>query len=192
MPRMLLGGLMGVSAFTVHEPPSVAGLSRVERAESMLFVRDGFSWRAALFSPFYLLLRGEWRALAAYIAVATVLIVALSAAGAKSDWIVWMFVLLNMITGFEASELKRWSLDRAGWQEVGSVSGRGREEAERRFFEAWFPTLPADPPEHAGLSANGRHGGAGPWSPPADDTTSRIEAAVRGLSARLRSKYRKT
>jgi hypothetical protein len=183
MLRRLLGGLMGVSAFTVHEPPLHAGgSSRMERAESLLFVRDGFSWRAALFSPFYLLVRGEWRALAAYIGVATVLALLLSATGAKSDWIVWMFVLLNLITGFEASELKRWSLDRAGWQEVGSVSGRGHEEAERRFFEAWLPTL-ADRPSHA-------HGVPVSFvvSPEADLET-RMEAAAKRLSQRLRERF---
>jgi hypothetical protein len=183
MLRMLFGGLMGVSAFTVHAPPlGGGGLSRIERAEGLLFVRDGFSWRAALFSPFYLLVRGEWRALAAYVVVATVLSLLLSAVGAKSDWIVWTFVLLNLLTGFEASELKRWSLDRAGWQEVGSVSGRGRDEAERRFFEAWLPTLADAAPSAEGAPHV-------PVVSPEAGVEARMEAAVKGLSQRLRERF---
>jgi hypothetical protein len=183
MLRYLFSGLAGVAAFTVHEPPSPGGESRIARAESLLFIRDGFCWRAALFSPFYFLFRGEWRALAAYAAAAVVLILLLSAIGAQSDWIVWTFVLLNLIAGFEASELRRWSLDRAGWREVGSVMGRGREEAERRFFEAWMPTLAANPPPSEGGAA------LGAAVSPDSDIETRMEAAVKRLSQRLRQKF---
>jgi hypothetical protein len=183
MLRFLFGGLMGVSAFTVHEPPLPSGgVSNLERAESLFFVRDGFSWRAAFFSPFYLLVRGEWRALLAYVAVAAVLILLLSAVGAKPDWMVWMFVLLNVVTGFEASELKRWSLDRAGWHEIGSVSGRGREEAERRFFEAWMPTL-SDGPAFAAITPRGSA------VSPDSAIETRMEAALNRLSRRLRERF---
>ena len=40
--------------FTVHEPPSPPP-DRLERAESLVFVKDGFSWTAALFGPVWLL-----------------------------------------------------------------------------------------------------------------------------------------
>ena len=182
MLRLLFNGLARVSAFTVHEPPQSGG-DKFERSESLLFVGDGFSWKAALFSPFYLLLRGEWLALAAYVVAATLLGLLLSVIGASNDWFVVVFIVLNVVAGFEASELKRWSLDRRGWREIAVVSGRGQEDAERRFFNSWLPTLPPVASSHE------RHGGAGPWSLPADDTTSRIEAAVRNLSARLRAKY---
>jgi hypothetical protein len=182
MLGLLVNGMSRVSAFTVHEPPQAGG-TKLERAESLLFVRDGFSWRAALFGPFYLLVRGEWLALAAYAAAALILSAILSLSGAKPDWFAWVFILLNVMTGFEVSELKRWSLGRRGWQEIASVSGRGQEEAERRFFEAWLPTLASDPPGHE------RHGSAGPWSHPADDMTSRVEAAVQRLAVRLRTKF---
>jgi hypothetical protein len=180
----LFNGMARVSAYTVHQPPHAGG-TKLERAESLLFVADGFSWRAALFSPFYLLVRGEWLALAAYAAAALVLAGILELAGAREDWFVWMFILLNVVTGFELSELKRWSLGRAGWQEIATVSGRGQEEAERRFFDVWLPTISADTP----VIGVERHSTVGPWSSPLNDTTSRIETAVRRLSERLRSKY---
>lgn len=183
MLRYLLSGLAGVAAFTVHEPPVRGGIaSPIERAERLLFVRDGFCWRAALFSPFYFLVRGEWRALALYAVVALALLAVLSLIGAKTDWIVWTFVLLNVVIGFEASQIRRWSLGRAGWQEVGSVSGRGRDEAERRFFEAWMPTVAETSPPHA-------DGSAGYAVTPEADIETRMEAAVRRLSARLRERF---
>ncbi|HEX2840912.1 DUF2628 domain-containing protein [Hyphomicrobium sp.] len=168
-----------MAAFTVHEPPHSSG-TPLQRAESLVFVRDGFSWRAALFSPFYFLVRGEWLGLAAYAGAALVLAGILALTDAHADWIAWIFVLLNVIAGFEANELKRWSLTRRGWQEIATVSGRGREEAERRFFDAWLPTVSSD---------TSRVAGNGPWSSPADDLTSRVEASVQRLAARLRSRF---
>lgn len=165
-----------MSAFTVHEPP-ITGGSKLERAESLRFVGEGFSWAAALFSPIYLILRGEWLALTLYIAGAIALSAALSLVGASEPWFAWMLILLNVVMGFELSEIKRWSLGRAGWQQIATVSGRGQEEAERRFFDLWLPTLPE-------TSA-----GAGPWASSAADTVSRAETAVRGWAGTLRNKF---
>jgi hypothetical protein len=143
----LLLGSSGVSSYTVHERPGV-GATRLERGEELVFVKDGFSWGAALLGPFYFALRGQWLGLLAYIAAAVVLSLVLTAVGAEDDWISWAFLLLNIVAGFEANELKRWSLARAGWREIGTVSGAGLEEAERRFFEAWLPGVPAVSPDH--------------------------------------------
>jgi hypothetical protein len=182
MLRWLLNGMARVSAFTVHEPPQVGG-TKLERAERLLFVGDGFSWRAALLSPFYLLVRGEWLALAAYTLAALLLAAILKLTGAGDHWFVMIFLLLNVVAGFEASELKRWSLARAGWQEVATVSGRGQEEAERRFFDVWLPTVPAETERLEPPAV------AGPFALRASDATSRVEAAVRRLSERLRSRF---
>ncbi len=39
--------------------------------------------------------------------------------------------------GLEASTLRRFTLRRRGWRNVGVVSGDDLEDAERRFFDAW-------------------------------------------------------
>lgn len=179
MLRWLLTGMANVSAFTVHEPPQTGG-TKLERAESLLFVGDGFSWRTALFSPFYFIVTGQWLAFAVYVAAAVIASLILQAIGAGPEWMGLMVLVLNVIAGFEATELKRWSLARRGWQEVGSVSGRGEEDAERRFLDVWLPTLSDAPAGERHLSA---------FNEPADDITSRIEASVRRLSERLRSRY---
>ena len=43
--------------FTVHEPPNPPA-DRIDRAESLVFIKDGFSWIAALFAPLWLLATG--------------------------------------------------------------------------------------------------------------------------------------
>src|SRR5690606_40760396 len=99
------------------------------RAERLYFVADGFSWRAALLGPFFLLARGAWLALAIYVATALVLMGGLKLVGAGNEWVTLMIVLLNIVTGFEASEVKRRALARAGWREIAAVNGRGQEDA---------------------------------------------------------------
>ncbi len=173
----LLSGMARVSAFTVHEPPASGG-TRLARAESLVFVGDGFSWRAALFSPVYLIVCGEWLALAVYATAAVALAALLALVGAQGDWAVWMFVLLNVVIGFEMSDLKRWSLARAGWREIATVSGRGQDDAERRFFEAWLPAVPADGPDAGGATREAATG-----------FETRLEAGVRRLAQRLRTPF---
>ena len=41
---------MAMLTFTVHEPPNPPA-DRIERADKLVFVKDGFSWMAALFAP---------------------------------------------------------------------------------------------------------------------------------------------
>jgi hypothetical protein len=176
-------GSTRVAAFTVHEPPATGG-TRLEQADRLLFVRDGFSWRAALFSPLYLIVRGEWLALAAYAGAGILALAVLNLVGASADWYGWTWLLLNVVTGFEASEIKRWSLGRAGWRELASVSGRGLEEAERRFYEAWLPTAearPSVPSDHGTFPAS--------IHPAEGDTVSHIETGLRRFSQSLRTKF---
>src|SRR5262249_49070220 len=114
MAGWLTSGRSRLATFTGHEPPVVAP-PRLDRAEDVVFVRDGFSWAAALFAPFFLAIRGEWLGLAVYAVAVTVLSLVLDAIGAAPDWMMWVVLLLGVITGFEANELQRWSLARRGW-----------------------------------------------------------------------------
>jgi hypothetical protein len=46
--------------------------------------------------------------------------------------------LLALLVGFEAATLRRFTLARRGWNNVGIVVGDDLEAAERRFFDTWF------------------------------------------------------
>jgi len=57
--------------------------------------------------------------------------------------------LLALLVGFEAATLRRFTLARRGWRNVGIVVGDDVEAAERRFFDAWVKgeaRPPAPPP----------------------------------------------
>jgi hypothetical protein len=131
-----------VDVYTVHERPDHSA-DRLDRAEELIFVKDGFTWGAAMMPPVYFMSAGEWAALGAYLGAVTVLYSLLSTFGVSADWIMAAILALHVFIGFEASSLQRALLNWRGWSEIGSVSGRNLAECERRFFETWLPSQPA-------------------------------------------------
>ena len=130
-----------MKVFTVHEQKNAAG-DRIDRAEHLTFVPDGFHWLAALFAPFMLFGAQLWVGLATYVVALAATCALLSAVGASPAWITLAVIALHVIVGFEYSELQRASLDARGWSTVGTVVGRTRNECERRFFEDWLSHQP--------------------------------------------------
>ena len=145
--------------FTVHEPPNPPS-DRLDRAEGLLFVRDGFSWSAALFTPLWLLAHRLWLPLLGYLVVAGLIEAAGQSGLVQPGWATLAAVSLNLLIGFEADTLRRWSLDRRGWLSLGSVSGRNAEDCERRFFDMWLPAQPILAlPAAAAVPSGGASGG---------------------------------
>ena len=128
--------------YSVHEPP-VRGPDPLPDAERFIFVRDGFSVRAFLFAPLWMIWHGMWLVLAGYVIVSAVLEKALVALGASATDVSVVALLISLLIGLEASTLRRFSLNRRGWSNVGIISGDDLEDAERRFFEAWVHELPS-------------------------------------------------
>jgi hypothetical protein len=126
-----------VAVYTVHEPPGPRA-ERIERAEDLVFVRDGFSWAAALFAPIWLLVHRLWLAFFAYVVTVAVLGIALAALDAE-HWTGWALLAVHLLVGFEADTLRRRKLERRGWRLVGTVTGPSLVDCERRFFEGWLP-----------------------------------------------------
>ncbi|MDX2157319.1 MAG: DUF2628 domain-containing protein [Hyphomicrobiaceae bacterium] len=146
--------------FTVHERPG-AHADRMERAEALVFVEEGFSWTAALLTPFWMLANGLWLALLAYLGVAALLQGIVWATGMSQEPASWLVLALHVLVGFEADAIKRWTLKRNGYAMIASVNGQTVEDCERRFFESWLagqPFLPMRPPVLPG-SREGRLGG---------------------------------
>ena len=137
--------------YTVHEakdPPS----DRLDRAEALRFVRDGFSWGAAIFAPLWLLLRGFWLTLIIYLVGATGLAIGLQALGIRDEIQTLIFLAFHVLIGFEADTIERWTLKRRGWEMIGTVSGRDVIECERRFFDSWLPDQPLLRPDTLSVS----------------------------------------
>lgn len=146
-----------MSVYTVLEPRKQTG-SAAERAERFVFIRDGFSWGAFLFTPLWLLYRRLWLAFVAFAVLIAALQVGLRFAGVGPSGRVATGVLIALLIGFEAASLRRWTLMRRGWHELGTVIGADLEDAERRFFDAWIagevrqapPSPPAAMPRPSG------------------------------------------
>jgi hypothetical protein len=125
-----------MSVYTVYEPPLKAHESAPD-PERFVFVRDGFSFWAFLLAPFWLLRYRLWLAFIGYVIVAIALQIALRWIGASPTVTVIVAALFSLLVGFEAATLRRFTLSRRGWRNVGLVVGDDIESAERRFFDAW-------------------------------------------------------
>ena len=143
-----------MSIYTVHEPPLRAN-EDVPDPVRFVFVRDGFYFWAFLLAPLWMLRYRLWLVLIGYVVVAVALQVAVYMLGASPSVMFGVGFLLALLVGFEAATLRRFTLSRRGWRNVGIVVGDDVESAERRFFDAWVkgerrpvvtPPRPSAPP----------------------------------------------
>jgi hypothetical protein len=136
-----------MAIFTVHLPrgefPGTApGMTELARA---VFVPEGFSWRAFIFGPLWLLSRGLWLAFIVWLAaiVALSILAALyltpTAAGV-------IFVAIELYLGLEGNALRRAKLKWRGYRCVDVVAGGQRDAAERTFFARFFTAKASPPP----------------------------------------------
>lgn len=133
-----------MAVYTVHQPPLRAGAASPE-VERFIFVRDGFYLWAFLLGPLWMLWRRMWLVLLGYVLLWVGLSVATRALGASPAAVALVGLLIALLIGLEASTLRRFTLRRRGYANVGVVSGDDLEDAERRFFDAWLKPVPAAP-----------------------------------------------
>jgi hypothetical protein len=126
-----------MSVYTVHQPPLAAAGASVDPAR-FVFVRDGFSWWAFLFTPLWMLRHRLWLALIVYLVVVMGVEVLLRALGAPSLAQAIAALSIALLAGLEAGTLRRFKLARRRWRNVGVVTGERLEDAERRFFDGWI------------------------------------------------------
>jgi Protein of unknown function (DUF2628) len=151
-----------MAVYTVHEPPLRGGATSPE-PERFVFVRDRFSFWALLFGPLWMLRHRMWLVLIGYVVIlvgfsAVLHFTGLGRVGPAVG------TLLALLIGFEAATLRRFTLHRRGFRNIGVVVGDDLELAERRFFDAWVRKSARDE------SGNRHQTGAfaGPHMPPAD------------------------
>ena len=126
-----------MAIYTVHQPPlkKYEGSPDPERFD---FVRDGFSFWAFLLGPVWMLRHRMWLTLLGYIAVAVAMQFALRLTGASGGVSAFAGFLLALLIGMEAGTLRRFTLGRRRWKNLGVIVGDDRESAERRFFDSWI------------------------------------------------------
>jgi Protein of unknown function (DUF2628) len=132
-----------MAVYTVHEPP----LKRDQTApdpERFVFVRDGFAFWAFLLAPLWMLRHRMWLVFFGYLVLTIALQVGLRALGTSPAVSVLVSLLIAWLVGLEAATLRRFTLARRRWKNVGIVVGDDREAVERRFFDAWADNSGAD------------------------------------------------
>ena len=125
-----------MTVYMVLEPREAGG-DTVRRAERTVFVRDRFTWSAFLFAPFWMLRHRLWLAFIGYGVTVVAATVALRFAGARTGALLLALALIHLLVGIEAATLRRRSLLRRGWRDLGIVIGDDLEAAERRFFDRY-------------------------------------------------------
>ncbi len=126
--------------YTVHEP-GIPAKSLDERADEAVFIKEGFTWRGFLFGPLWLLFNALWFEFVFAGLLAAGVAAGLTELGLKDQAGIIAYLLLMLIVGFEGNGLRRARLERKGYVYLASVAGNSLEECERRFFDAWLPSL---------------------------------------------------
>ena len=126
-----------MAVYTVHEPAATKAEKSAPDPERFVFVRDGFSFWAFLLGPLWMLRHRMWLVLLGYVLVVIALEVAQQALRVSSSATFIVSLLLMLLVGFEAATLRRFTLGRRKWVNVGVIVGDDIEAAERRFFDAW-------------------------------------------------------
>lgn len=122
-----------MTLYTVHLPREApSDQARLLRAE---LVKDGFHWWAFLLPVVWLLVNRIWWGLLAYVALTMGVALLGRAVHMPPEALAGFELLVGVFLGLTAGDLKGWQLGRRGYEAVDVVSGRGREDAERRFFD---------------------------------------------------------
>ena len=103
--------------------------AHVHPARRPVLVPERFSWSAVFFGPFWLLWHRAWIP-AALAAAALVLACTAVPPHARRD----AAILLLLVLGVFGNDLRRWSLERAGYALGHVVAGRSRDEATFRLL----------------------------------------------------------
>lgn len=116
--------------YTVHVRTPAERLDR-----DVILVREGFNWGAFLFSALWALWTRLWLVALGLFALEAVW-ATLAQEFALDPLVQWPISFgLALILGWVANDLRRWTLFRHGYVEVGVVAAKGNEEALQRFFD---------------------------------------------------------
>jgi hypothetical protein len=130
--------------FTVHLPPG-GGMGKPDPAlERAVFVRDGFHFWAFLLGLLWCLWRGLWLPALAILALSAALVGMGRLLQVSSDMQMLAQLVLALLIGLEAPNLRRFGLRRHGYADRGSIAASDLTEAEAVFF-ARAPSPGAEP-----------------------------------------------
>jgi Protein of unknown function (DUF2628) len=133
-----------MAVYTVHEPPPKR-FEQTSDPERFAFVRDGFSFSAFVFGPLWMLWHRMWLALVGYVGVSAALELVFSLLSTTAAPRLVAGFLLAILVGIESATLRRFTLGRRRWTNLGVIVADDLEAAERRFFDVWVKSGGAAP-----------------------------------------------
>ena len=125
-----------MAVFTVHQPPLGAAETTPEPTR-FTFVRDGFYFWGFVLSVLWMLRHRLWLVAVMFVALCVLIVVGLKLVGAPGGLQESAIIALAFLVGLEGATLRRWTLARRGWTNVGVVIADNEDDAERRFFVNW-------------------------------------------------------
>ena len=125
-----------MTVYTIHQPHPRKD-EDTTHPDRFVFVRDGFSFWAFLLGPLWMLRHRMWLVLIGYLVLVIGMQVGLNRLGVEGAVPAVVGMLVALVVGFEAGTLRRFTLGRRRWNNVGVIVGDDREVAEQRFFDAW-------------------------------------------------------
>lgn len=144
-----------MARYTIHVPAKA--VTRAAALERAVFVRDGWSWGAFAFGPFWLFWHRHFIVGAIIFCAFGFATSVLQALPMLDEARIGILALLQLLLGLEGASLRRLALGWAGYAEEALAVGEDRETLERRYFEAEIAARPAEAPL-AGLPARSASG----------------------------------
>ena len=134
-------------SYSVHRRRRAIGDPQLE-TDTTLFVREGFAWWALIAPVLWLLYHWMWIVLLGFLAVAVALNAIVSAIDLPQAANIIVSAGLQILFAAEANNLRRWTLDRNGFDLVAVVLGKTVIEAELRYFRDWHAARAAPQAAH--------------------------------------------
>ena len=131
-----------MAVYTFHVPQDAAP-GDPKALERAVLVRDGFSWGALVFQPFWCLWNRLWLMAFGWVAMTMAVSAIIATLGISDAAGRAANLLLACLFAFEANSLRRLALEWRGLAMHGVVVAPNAQEAERRAFAIW---LKADQP----------------------------------------------
>jgi hypothetical protein len=148
-----------VQTYTVHEPqPAPEDIA--ERAERLVFIKEGFSVLAFIAPPVWLAVHRLWLELGVYIAATAGIGALVKLADVPDQAGGWAAFAVSLIVAFEARDLYRSALEKRGYALKAVVSGGSQDECEQRFLAEWLSGARADQVRRAAMPGLMAPGGA--------------------------------
>ena len=119
---------------------SIYAKSNDSIAADAIFLSDGFSWGAFVFTWAWALWNRMW--IVAAIVISAMLIASLLPPAPQ----ILLSLAASILMGLHANDLLAWSLARRGYSEIALSNGNSLEEAELLFYADGMsaPSLPVD------------------------------------------------